>query len=390
LNEGNVSLCFLRFFQVPFIEKWSQFCNIYINIPLAGFHSGSNFDKRDTERATNLNQMIGQLIPISVLTGQYVVAVSLSTGSATVTVEYSGINCTTTSEVPPICDIVVFEPYESAILIQPGEIKYFTANVGPLANEIIFDYNFGQNEKRSVSQTLDVCAAQGALPTTNCGSSVNILEPDLGDWYFSVTTVEAVTFSATFTENLCTDPEIRGPKCDVEVDSVPRNGVSFESYTLDSILTYFHTNDSQEFSISLHSVSNVEFYVRYGQLPSKDKYDYLGCSNQNCAVYNIVPFVKGDWYIGVAGGVAYYFNIWADTVCANNCTERGTCNYEGSDQGLCSCEGSYEGYDCSIFIDVLPTYAIILIVLAGLNIVLLAIAITLFLRRRYKRQYIHI
>lgn len=95
----------------------------------------------------------------------------------------------------------------------------------------------------------------------------------------------------------------------------------------------------------------IEIYMRYGQLPDTQTYDYQAANSANTNIVKICSsgLYQGTWFIAIRnyGFQNANYSLKARTVanCPNLCSGHGVC----SPSGTCGCEAGYAGLDCSVF-----------------------------------------
>ncbi len=118
---------------------------------------------------------------------------------------------------------------------------------------------------------------------------------------------------------------VAGPDCTTSVvELAPATG-QLVSGTAGPDMTYYKLKvdlfNKTRLSFSVASMTTAptpRVYVRWGNLPDENNYDYVGCSTEYCAVNQIDLEVlsgsAGDWYIGVIAAAntseKYDFGIW--------------------------------------------------------------------------------
>ena len=118
---------------------------------------------------------------------------------------------------------------------------------------------------------------------------------------------------------------VAGPDCTTSVVALGAATGQLYSGTASSSMVYYKLNvdlfNKTRLSFSVASMKasdpSPRVYVRWGNIPDENNYDFVGCSTQYCAVnqvdLEILSGFAGDWYIGVVAGnttESYAFGIW--------------------------------------------------------------------------------
>jgi hypothetical protein len=197
---------------------------------------------------------------------------------------------------------------------------------------------------------------------------------------------------------------VAGPDCDTSVVELASASGQLYDGTAGPSMVYYKLKvdllNKTRLSFSVASKTSAptpRVYVRWGNLPDENNYDYVGCSTEYCAVnqvdLEILTGSAGDWYIGVSAAPntsdSYAFGIWHGSVCPNNCGgDHGTCNTEGEKMGTCSCAEGFTAIDCSETAHSgLSPEMIVLIVMGALVVLSAVIGFIAWAYMRRKRVY---
>jgi len=197
---------------------------------------------------------------------------------------------------------------------------------------------------------------------------------------------------------------VAGPDCNTSVVDLASTTGQLISGTASATMTYYKltvdlfNKTRLAFSVaSMTSSPTPRVYVRWGNLPDENTYDYIGCSTQYCAVdqvdLEVLGGSAGDWYIGVLAATnvteSYAFGIWHGSVCPNNCGgDHGSCNTEGEKMGTCTCKEGFAAIDCSQAASTgLSPEMIVLIVMGALVVLSAVIGFIAWAYMRRKRGY---
>lgn len=212
-------------------------------------------------------------------------------------------------------------------------------------------------------------------------------------------------FSFEATPKMCNaSANVAGPDCTTSVVELGSASGQLYDGTAGSDMVYYKlkvdlVNKTRlSFSVASKTAAPTPLvYVRWGNLPDKDTYDYVGCSTEYCAVnqvdLEILSGSAGDWYIGVVAAPntsdAYAFGIWHGSVCPNNCGgDHGKCNTEGEKMGTCTCTEGFTAIDCSETAHSgLSPEMIVLIVMGALVVLSAVIGFIAWAYMRRKRGY---
>lgn len=246
----------------------------------------------------------------------------------------------------------------------------------------------------------------------NDANSVNgslvLNNPVPGDYLISVTLAgnsNETEFTLTSSVKVCnSSANVAGPDCGTSVvELAPATG-QLISGTASTSMTYYKlkvdlfNKTRLSFSVaSMTSSPTPRVYVRWGNLPDENTYDFVGCSTEFCAVnqvdLEVLSGSAGDWYIGILAAPnvteKYDFGIWHGSVCPNNCGgDHGSCNTEGKDMGTCKCNEGFTAIDCSQTASTgLSPEMIVLIVMGALVVLSAVIGFIAWAYMRRKRGY---
>jgi len=197
--------------------------------------------------------------------------------------------------------------------------------------------------------------------------SVQVVQPDLGDWYIGFYGYRTSVFSVIVTTSeqpcpnncslhgqcfgaicRCTSDFI-GETCEtmnrpLEEEEVQIGFVGFHMwnyYTFQSL-----SNNNMEIRVSHNVSGDCDVYARRNMRPDVALYDYVDTSLNVNTVLVIPSPGQNTWYIGLYGFKSCLYNITVvyTATCPNGCSNHGQC----TPSGRCICNQGYVGLDCSM------------------------------------------
>jgi hypothetical protein len=385
-------LCLQRYLGVPQLSQWIR-CTRFYNISTP------------------------QTSPVSfnltfLKEGDYMVAVyplgNVQNYTRNATITLCGNRCAN-GMAGPQCNesLVTLLSNHSVTLNLTSSVAYLTTKVA------MSTAYFSLRSSSQSNGTLTLFAREGSMPQTNGlndaeGDNVlNVTVPSPGHWYFAVTVngSSPVTNVSLLSQQCNVSANEGGPSCSSPITDLTslHPGALFKFYPSANSWTYFKYFINSSLSSTLWftvaplnpkntSSDAFKVYVRYGVLPTQSQADFVGCSAEYCPVNSVQLSVansaQGPWYIGVltSPNANAPFGIWLDSVCANNCSGKGTCATSGPNMGLCSCNTGFTLVDCSVA--EFPTEYIVLIVMGSLIVLSAMIGLIAWLYMKKKnKQY---
>jgi hypothetical protein len=194
--------------------------------------------------------------------------------------------------------------------------------------------------------------------------SVVIAAPQPGVWIIAIqkSGTDAVTYKITATWNLCAN-ETAGPDCATTfAPLLNATGASSSGSTPTNGFVYYRVaaTEGNKVLVSLAALNGTAasavytLFVGVNGLPTENSYAFKGCNQGPCTTVQVANLIGAQngatYFVGVLGNSsAEQFALWTTTVCADNCSGRGSCTTTVGDAkyGTCQCDGGYLLVNCS-------------------------------------------